>query len=193
MKVGVESLDRVRKSVEVILDDEKVNELREEIYDDLKKHAKIKGFRPGKAPRSVLRSFYKDFVDDGLKKKIVEETMGDALAETKVEPVSEPHIEFLEEENRFGYKMECEVEPEFDLPAYVGIEAEVEKIRVTDEDMEKRVEAMRQMHSQLIEREAGAAAQEGDFVVVKYEGFRNGKPVKDVKSDSYPLTSVTPM
>ena len=86
MKVAVESLDRVRKNIEVILDDEKVNELREEIYDDLKKQAKIKGFRPGKAPRSVLRSFYKDSWTMSSRRKIVEETMGEALTETKVEP-----------------------------------------------------------------------------------------------------------
>ncbi len=187
MKVEVESLDRVRKNIEVILDDEKVNEMRDEIYNDLKKQAKVKGFRPGKAPRAVLQSLYKDYIDDELKKKIVETTMGEALMETKVEPVSEPHIEFLEEEDRFGYKMECEVEPEFELPAYVGIEAEVEKIQVTDADMDARIKAMQEMHSQLIDREAGAVTEKGDFVVVKYEGFHNGKPVKDVKSDSYPL------
>jgi trigger factor len=187
MKVEVESLDRVRKNVEVIIDDEKVNELREEIYNDLKKQAKVKGFRPGKAPRSVLQSLYREYVDDELKKKIVEETMTEALTETKVDPVSEPRIEFLEEENRFGYKMECEVEPEFDLPAYEGIEAEVEKIQVADADVDARVKAMQEMHSQLVDREAGAVTEKGDFVVVKYEGFHNGKPVKDVKSDSYPV------
>jgi trigger factor len=187
MKVEVESLDRVRKNVEVIIDDEKVNELREGIYNDLKRQAKVKGFRPGKAPRSVLQSLYKDYVDDELKKKIVEETMGEALTETKVEPVSEPRIEFVEEENRFGYKMECEVEPEFDLPAYIGIEAEVEKIQVTDEDMDARIKAMQEMHTQLIDREAGSVTAKGDLVIVKYEGFHNGKPVKDVKSDSYPV------
>ena len=68
--------------------------------------------------------------------------------------MSEPRIEFLEEENRFGYKMECEVEPEFDLPPYVGIEAEVEKIQVTDEDVDVRIKAMQEMHSQ-IDRQGG--------------------------------------
>jgi trigger factor len=187
MKVEVESVDRVRKNIEVILDDEKVNELRNEIYEQLKKQARVKGFRPGKAPRSILQSLYKDYVDDELKKKIVEETMGDALMETNVAPVSEPRIEFLEEENRFGYKMECEVEPEFELPQYEGIEAEVEKIQVTDEDVEGRIKTIREMHSQLVDREADAVVQKGDFITVKYEGFHEGKPVKDLKAESYPI------
>jgi trigger factor len=187
MKVEVESLDRVRKNVEVIIDDEKVNELRNEIYEQLKKQAKVKGFRPGKAPRSVLQTLYKDYVDDELKKRMVEETMGEALTETKVDPVSEPRIEFVEEGERFGYKMECEVEPEFDLPVYEGIEAEVEKIQVAEADMDARLKSMQEMHTQLVDREADAIVGKGDFVVVKYEGFLDGKPVKDIKSDSYPL------
>jgi trigger factor len=185
MKVEVESLDRVRKNVEVILDEEKISEIREGIYAELKKHAKVKGFRPGKVPRSVLQSFYKDYVDEETKRKMVEETMGDALSETHVEPLSEPRIEFLEEKH--GYKMECEVEPEFDLPAYVGIEAEVEKGQVTEEDVTKRLETMKEMHAQLVAKEGGDSVEKGDFVIVKYEGFHNGKPVKDVKSDSYPI------
>ncbi len=187
MKVEVESLDRVRKNVEVIIDDEKVNELRNEIYEQLKKQAKVKGFRPGKAPRSVLQTLYKDYVDDELKKRMVEETMSEALTETKVDPVSEPRIEFVEEGERFGYKMECEVEPEFDLPVYEGIEAEVEKIQISEADLDARLKSMQEMHSQLVDKEADAIVEKGDFVVVKYEGFLDGKPVKDIKSDSYPL------
>jgi trigger factor len=187
MKVEVESLDRVRKSIEVILDEERVNELRDEIYDDLKKHAKIKGFRPGKVPRSVIQAYYKDYVNDELKKKIVEKTMGDALTETHVEPVSEPRVEFLEDGGQFGYKMECEVAPDFELPEYQGIEAEVSRIEVTDEALTKRIDAMRQMHSELIDKEEQASAQKGDLVMVQYEGYRDGQPVKGVKADSYPI------
>ncbi len=138
MKVEMESLDRVRKNIEVILEEAEVDELREEIYQELKKSAKIKGFRPGKVPRSVIQAYYKEYIDDELKRKMVEETMEKALAETDVKPVSEPRIEFLEEDNRYGYKMECEIVPEFELPAYEGIEVEVEKIRVTDEEVAER-------------------------------------------------------
>ncbi|OPY71110.1 MAG: Trigger factor [Syntrophorhabdaceae bacterium PtaU1.Bin034] len=187
MKVEVESLDSVRKNIEVVLDESKVNELREGIYQDLKKHAKIKGFRPGKVPRSIIQTYYKDYIEDELKRKMVEETMGDALSETKVEPVSEPRVEFLEDEGRFGYKMECEVVPEFETPPYKGIEVEAEKIDVTEEDIAKRLESMQQMHTQLMDREGDQPAQKGDFVIVKYEASHDGKPVKGVKAESYPL------
>ncbi len=186
MKVAVENVDRVRKSVQVVLDEDKVAELREEIYDDLKKKAKIKGFRPGKVPRSVIQAFYKDYIEDELKRKMVEETMGEALTETKVEPVSEPRIEFLDN-NEYGYKMECEIMPEFELPSYKGIDVEVAKVSVSEDEVAKRMESMREMHADLHDREAGEAAHEGDFAVIQYEGFHNGKPVKGAKADAYPL------
>jgi trigger factor len=186
MKVEVANLDRVRKSVEVVLDEEQISELREEIYEELKKRAKIKGFRPGKVPRSVIQAYYKDYIDDELKRKMVEETMGEALSEMRVEPVSEPRIQLLEDD-RHGYTMECEVAPDFELPDYLNIETEVAKIETTEEDVAKRIDAMRQMHSELIDREAQEPAQKGDMVMVQYEGFRDGQPVKGVKADSYPI------
>jgi trigger factor len=187
MKVQVESLDRVRKNIEVTPDEAKVNELRDGIYDDLKKHAKIKGFRPGKVPRSVIQAYYKDYVDDELKRKVIEETMTEALSETHVEPVSEPRVEFLEDGNEYSYKMECEVTPDFELPEYEGIEAEVPKVEVSEEALSKRLETMRQMHSELIDREGQTGAQKGDLVMVQYQGYRDGQPVKGVKADSYPI------
>jgi len=186
MKVEVTNLDRVRKSVEVILGEEEVSKLREEIYEELKRSAKIKGFRPGKVPRSVIQAYYKDYIDDELKKKMVEGTMAEAFSEVHVEPVSEPHVQFLEE-YQHGYTMDCEVAPEFELPDYQGIETEVAKIEITEEDLVKRIDAMRQMHSELIDRENQEPAQKGDMVMVQYEGFRDGQPVKGVKADSYPI------
>jgi len=187
MKVEVASLDRVRKSIEVILDEEKLAKMREEIYEGLKKRAKIKGFRPGKVPKSVIQAYYRDYIDDELKRKMVEETMGDALSETNVTPVSEPRVQFVEEASRFGYTMECEIVPEIELPSYEGIEVEVEPIRVTDEEMGQRLEAMREMHVQTVDRGADEPAQKGDLVMVSYEAFREGVPVKGVKADAYPL------
>ena len=187
MKVEVESLDRVRRNVEVILDAEKVDELLEGIYQSLKKQAKIKGFRPGKVPKSVIQAYYKDFIDDELKRKMVEATMGQALSETDVKPVTEPRVEFLEKDDKLGYKLECEVIPEFDLPAYEGIEVEVEPIKVTDDEIARRIEAMRETHAEMVDKPKDEPAVKGDFVIIKYEATHEGKPVKGVASESYPL------
>lgn len=186
MKVQVENLDRVRKKIDVSLDAEQVQGLEELIYDELKKRARIKGFRPGKVPRSIIQTYYKDFIEEEIKKKVVEATMVDALTEAKVAPVSEPRVTFPKESPQ-AYSMECEVAPEFDLPQYAGLELNVDRLKVTDEEVDNRVEALKQMHAQLVNREPGDKAQNGDFAVVKYEGFVDGKAVPEARADAYPL------
>ncbi len=186
MKVQVETVDRVRKKIEVVLDEENVRELENSIYEDLRKKARIKGFRPGKVPRSVLATYYKDVLDEELKRKIAEGTIAAALTEANVDPVSEPSITFYDEKDKYGYTMECEVSPEFDLPEYKGLEIEVEPLKISPEDVDNRLDVLKQMHAEVATKESGEA-QKGDFVIIKYEGFVDGKPLKDAKSDAYPL------
>ena len=187
MKVEAVDIDRVTKKVEVLVPDEQVTEISEKIYEELKKKAKIKGFRPGKVPRSILTTYYKDYIDDELKKRVIETTMPEALAKVNVSPVTEPVADFIEEEGRFGYTLLCEVLPEIELPSYKGIEIEVDVINVTDEEINTRIESMRGMHAEMITRESDACAQKGDFLIIKYQGYMNGKPVKDIATEAYPI------
>ncbi|MCX5817091.1 MAG: trigger factor [Proteobacteria bacterium] len=187
MKVEVVDIDRVTKKVEVVVPGEQVTEISEKIYEELKKKAKIKGFRPGKTPRSILATYYKEYIEDELKKRVIETTMPGALSEVRVSPVTEPVADFIEEEGRFGYTLLCEVLPEIELPSYKGIEVEVDAIHVTDEEINTRIESMRGMHAEMITRESGAGAQKGDFIIIKYQGYMNGKPVKDIATEAYPL------
>jgi trigger factor len=187
MKVQVETLDSVRKKVEVLLPVETVDEIRETIYEEVKRHAKIKGFRPGKIPKAIITQYYKDYIDEEVKKKMVENTMYEALLEAKVEPVMEPHVDFLEKKGEQGYALECEVLPEIELPEYKGIEVEVEPVNATNEDVDRRIEGMQQMHAEIIAKEPDAAADKGDFVIIKYQGYHDGQPVKEVAAESYPV------
>jgi trigger factor len=186
MKVQVENVDRTRRKIEVTVDEEQVRALEDAIYDDLKKRARIKGFRPGKIPRSVLATYYKEVVTGELSQKIAESTIVAALSEAKVDPVGEPVVKFHDEKDGYGYTMECEVMPDFQLPEYKGLEIEIEQLKITSEDVDNRLEALKQMHAEVVTKEAGEASK-GDIAIVKYEGFVDGKPLKDGRSDSYPL------
>ncbi len=187
MKVQVENVDNVKKKVEVLLSEEKINEFRESIYSELQKQVKIKGFRPGKVPKPMIISYYKEYIDDELKKRMVQETMYEALDEAKVNPVGQPVVDFIDETDRHGYVLECEVIPDIELPAYKGIEVEVEPIEITDEDVAKRIDGLRHMHAEVIAKGGDTGAQKGDLVVIKYQGYESGKPVKDIGTEAYPV------
>ncbi len=186
MKVQVETLDSVRKKVEVILPEETVAGIRESIYDEIRKNAKIKGFRQGKVPKSILIQYYKDYIEEETRKRVLQETMFDALKEAKVEPVIEPVVDFLENAQEPGYSLECEILPEVQLPQYMGIEIEADAIKITDEDVAQRIESMRSFHASFEPKEA-AAAEKGDFVVIKYQGYHNGEALKQIVAEAYPL------
>ncbi len=170
MNVEVKSLDKVRKKVQVILPEEKMSELRESIYEELKKKAKIKGFRPGKVPKSIITTYYKDFIEEELQTRMVQSTMGEALSTAKVDPVSEPIVNFIDEDGRHGYELECEVVPEIELAFYKGVEVNVDPINVTDDDVEKRIDGLQHMHAEMIAKEGDAISQKGDLVIIKYQG-----------------------
>jgi trigger factor len=187
MKVEVTDIDRVRKKVEVTIPAEKFSELKEGVYDELKKRAKIKGFRQGKVPKSIITTYYKEFIDEEVHRKMIEASMADALLEAKVEPLTEPIVDFLEEEGRHGYTLECEVVPELEMPSYKGLEVETEPVKVTEEDVKNRITGLREMHAEMKSKEPGEGAEKGDFVIVKYQGYLNGKPLKDVATEAYPL------
>jgi trigger factor len=192
MKVEVESLDRVRKKLQVSVEEDKVRVLRESVFEEVRKNARIKGFRPGRVPRSIIENYYKDMINEEVKKKIVESTMAEAFMEAKVNPVSEPQVGFPEEGGDTGYSIECEVLPDFELPQYKGLDVEIDQLKITDEEVDNRVEGLRNMHSPLVDRAAEESASDGDLVIIQYEGFHEGKPVKDVKSDAYPVALGTP-
>lgn len=186
MKVQVEALDSVTKKVEVLLPEETIASIRESIYDEVKKTAKIKGFRPGKVPRPMIMQYYKEFIEDETRKRMLQDTMWEALKEANIDPIIEPVANFLEGDK--GYTLECEVLPEIELPQYKGVEIEAEPVTVTDADLEGRIENMRAFHASFEAKEGeNAAAEKGDFIVIKYQGYLNGEPVKQIAAESYPL------
>ncbi|MEN6614980.1 MAG: trigger factor [Syntrophorhabdus sp.] len=185
MKVQVEALDSVTKKVEVLLPEEVISGIRESIYEEIRKSAKIKGFRPGKVPRPIIMQYYKDYIEEETRKRMLQETMWEALKEASIEPIIEPVADFLEGDK--GYTLECEILPEIEVPEYKGIEIEAEPIVVTDDDVNQRIESMRQFHASFQPKEGDATAQKGDFVVIKYQGYLDGQALEQVKAEGYPL------
>lgn len=187
MKVDVCSIDNLTKKVEVIVSEEDKKPVEEQIYDELKRQVKIKGFRPGKVPKNIINAFYRDYIEAELKKRIVEFTMGNALKEVDIKPVGEPIIDFLDDDGFRGYTIECEVLPEIELPEYKGIEVEVEPITISEDEIQRRMENIRQLYAQMEMKGDDEGAEKDDFMIISYQGFLDGEPLKEVKTDYYPV------
>src|SRR5580765_4350446 len=188
VNVTVENLAPCKKLVRVEIEAKQVDETFDSITKDFQRQASLPGFRPGKAPRDmVLRKYEKDITDE-VKRKLISDSYRKALDEKKIDVVGYPDIE----EIQFGrgqslqFAATVETAPEFELPEYKGLEVKKEARKVTDEDVEKAIDALRQQ--QLAFNTVARPAQTGDMAVVNYTGTSDGKPITDITPTAKGLT-----
>ncbi len=188
MKVDVVSVNDVEKRMTVCISLDRVNGEIEKAYKGLKKEVKIKGFRPGKTPLAILKKHFKAQVEEDVISKLVSDSYPKALEEAKQMPVSPPKIEngVIEKGKDFTYMAVFEVKPEIDVKDYEGLELEKEKIEISDEDVDKEIETLRNSHATLKEVE-GRPVQKGDNVLVDYEGTVTGEPLPQGKQQNFPM------
>ena len=153
---------------------QKVDETFESVTKDFQRHASLPGFRPGKAPREmVLRKYEKD-IEGEVKKKLISDSYRKAVDEQKLDVLGYPDIE----EIQFGrgqalqFAATIETAPEFQLPEYKGLPIKLEARTVTDADMERALDALReqQVKFETVDR----PAQSGDIAVVNFTGTCEG-------------------
>ncbi len=187
MKANIEDITGVKKKLIVEIDSEEVGQRVNDAYRSLSKRAKIPGFRSGKIPRSILKSYYGEQLLEDLARDLVTETLPSAVEETKTYPISVPAIEkeALKTGCDFKYTAVIEVKPQFELKDYTGLEIEKEIFEVTDEEVEQQLEEIRKGNGSLNSVEVERGLQENDYAVIDYEGFEEGKPLDDIKADNF--------
>ena len=187
--VKMEELSPVKKKLSLEIPWSEVKNELNAVYREVGKKAKIKGFRPGKIPRNVLETYYKEQAEEETATNIVNKYYWQTLEDKGIVAVSRPEInqEGLKEDTAFSFSASFETEPEFEPKGYKGIELEKEKIQVTDSDMEKRFDEIRQMFATMEEIKDDRPAVKGDFVVIDFAGSLNGELSKELKADDYYL------
>jgi trigger factor len=184
MKASVEEISSVKRKISVEIPEDQVVKEVDSFYKDLGKKAKIKGFRPGKVPRNILERYFKDYVKAEVIQKLIEESYPKALSETELQPVSPPAIDPGEFEGGkpFQYSALVEIKPDIKLEGYAGLRLEGKKEEVTDEEVEQRMKALQNLHSNLSTVSEVRPIQAGDYVIVDYEAKADGKPLEGGKA-----------
>jgi trigger factor len=145
-------------------------------YRILGRSARVRGFRPGKAPLSVLRKLHGPAVAEEVERELVGETLSDALGRAELVPISQPRVESTPpaEGAPFAYRARVEVKPSFTLCALRGLPAERPSAVVTDADVESELETVRQRQAQLVEEPESATAANGSIATIDFEGKIDG-------------------
>lgn len=173
MKVDIDNSHPARWKVNVEVPKEEVDKEFDKQYKKISKSVQIKGFRPGKVPRSMIERRYGEQVKEVVIESLVEQTLKDVVEEKKIEPLVPPEIESANiEEGALKYTIIVEVSPQFELKDYTGIEVALPKIEVTNIEIEEELQKLRRENSKLVEVDRTAAWN--DFIEVKIEAKDTG-------------------
>lgn len=187
VKVEVENLSEVKRKLMVEVPSTEVTEEVERAYRQLGKSAKVKGFRPGKVPRSILEMYYRKQIEEEVSEALVRRSLSEALKEKDLEPVHlswpEPPPPAVAGED-YRYTLELEVTPKFDVGDYQGLELAAPEVEVTDAEVEARLEEVRQQNALLKPPASMRPAQEGDFIVHDYQAYFAGQPAEAGKAEN---------
>jgi trigger factor len=191
MNVVVEPLPNCIATLKVELEPERVEKAKAQLVQEFGEHAKIPGYRPGKAPRAVIERKFKKQIREELEGKLFREAAREAIEERKLRVLRIASVEEIElgDDQRMSFTATLITHPEFELPDYKGLAVEVKQTEVTDADIDAALEDMRDQSADFIDvPERGA--EMGDFVVVDYEGTISGQPVHEMfPKAGKPLTS----
>ena len=189
VQIKMEELSPVKKKLSFEIPWSEVKNELDAVYHEVSKKAKIKGFRPGKIPRKILETYFKDHAQEEATTNIVNKYYWQALEDKGIVAVSRPEIsqEGIKENTDFSFSASFEMEPEFEPKGYKGIELEKEELKVTDNDVEKRINEIREMFATMEEVKDDRPVVNADFVVIDFAGSLNGELYKELKTEDYLL------
>ena len=160
----------------------------DKVYRKQVKSIAVPGFRKGKAPRSIIEKmygtgvFYEDAIND-----LIPAAYTEALEESKLEVVSQPEFDVVSlDDNGLVLSAKVYVKPDVEIKDYAGIEVEKDVAPVTDEDVNREIETIRERNSREIDV-TDRAAEMGDTTVIDFEGFCDGGAFEGGKGTDYAL------
>ena len=184
MMVSVETLTGLERRLQVSVPATRVRQQVDARLLKVSRTARIKGFRPGKAPIHVVRKHYGPQVRDEVVSDLIRETLAEALRQEKLQPAGGPRIEpqKTEQPDDLRYTATFEVYPQFELKNVASIALVRPTATVTDGDLDVMIESLRQQRPVWTEVERGC--RDGDRITIDFEGKIGGVPFDGGKSEN---------
>jgi trigger factor len=177
MKVDVADLSPIRKRMSVEVPPEVVERETRDVLRGYARKARIPGFRPGKAPLSVVRAHFGREVDEDVRERVVARCCREAAEQRGLEPLDDPVLDEVRHEpgEPLRFQTTFEILPRFELKDYRGVEVRRPSARLGDGELEAALDQLRQAQQRLVAEE-GRAAQTGDVIVADLEATAPGAP-----------------
>ena len=178
MNVQVENLPNCITTLRVEVPSDKVNQAWESIAGDYARHARLPGYRVGKAPRSIVEKKFQKEIREELQKKLLGESCREAISEQKLRVISVSEVEDVEiaADKTMRFTATLITAPTFELPEYKAITVELKPTEVTDAEVEESIENIRNQSADFTDLTDREVRLE-DFAVIDYSAAVDGKPL----------------
>ncbi|WP_455207119.1 trigger factor [Kaarinaea lacus] len=188
MQVSVETTSGLERRMTVQIPKDKLDQEIQVRLKQLAGRAKIQGFRPGKVPMNVIKQRYGGQVEQEVMGELIQSSYVEALTQENLRPAGMPQIqpaETIDESGEVSYTATFEVYPEIAIKGLENIKVERPALEISEQEIDDMLETIRKQRKEW--KEADKAAENGDRVVVDFEGFMDGEPFQGGTAKEYAL------
>ena len=176
-----------KHEVNIKIEGEEWKKALHKAYEKNNKKAKIDGFRPGKAPYEIfvkhygIENLFIDAADSCLQESYLK-----AITDSKLIPVTEPKVDIKEiDEEHVEFIFTIITKPEIKIKKYEGLKIKKDKLEVKEEEIQDEIDHLLEQYAELVVKEG--TVENGDTVIIDYEGFLDGVPFEGGKAENYSL------
>ena len=190
MKVTIENKKGLNKDLKVLIDKETMNSYMDEKYEEIKGTVNLKGFRPGKVPKEVLKRQFGKAVFGEVLDKVLKDTSAKALEENKIKPAGQPKLDLKTygEDKELEYVLSVTELPKVEVKSIEGIKYYQYSVKIDDSETDKRIKEIAKNQPSFKEVSAETKAKEGDLVTLDYQATVDGKEFKGSEGKNTQLT-----
>jgi trigger factor len=190
MKVTVENIKGLNKDVKVFIDKETMNSYMDKKYEEIKGTVNLKGFRPGKVPKEVLKRQFGKAVFGEVLDKVLKDTSTKALEEQKIKPAGQPKLDLKTygEDKELEYVLSVTELPKVEVKSLESIKFDQYTVKIDKSETDKRIKEIAKNQPSFKEANPDAKTKDGDQVTIDYKATVDGKDFKGGEGKNTQLT-----
>jgi trigger factor len=190
MKITIENKKGLKKDLKVLIDKETMNSHMDEKYEEIKNTVNLKGFRPGKVPKEVLKRQFGKAVFGEVLDKVLKETSTKALEEHKIKPAGQPKLDLKTygEDKELEYVLSVTELPKIEVKSLENIKFDQYSVIIDDSETEKRIKEIAKNQPSFKDANPEIKAKKGDLVILDYKATIDGKDFKGNEGKNIQLT-----
>ncbi len=190
MKVTIENKKGLNKDLKVFIDKKTMNTYMDDKYEEIKGTVNLKGFRPGKVPREILKRQFGKAVFNEVLDKVIKDTSTKALEENKIKPAGQPKLDLKTygEDKDLEYIISVTELPKVEIKSIENIKFDQYSVKIDNSESEKRIKEIAKNQPNFKDASENTKAKEGDLVAFDYTATVDNKTFKGGEGKNTQLT-----